>query len=263
MSSKGAGRGCKRLEGKIAVVTASSLGIGFAIAQRLGEEGASVVVSSRKQDQVDSAVAKLQAMGLSAAGCVCHVGKAKHRQALLKFALQAFGQREHIDVLVSNAAVQPAMEPLSLDVDDAIYDKIFDTNVKSYWQLMKEARPLLKRGSSVVLVSSIGGYDPAPPLGLYAVSKTALFGLTKLLAKELAPDGIRVNCLAPGVIKTKFSKMLWESEEANEIAAGQAWLGRVGEPAEMAGAVAYMASDDASFMTGETMVLAGGKHASL
>ena len=254
---------CKRLEGKLAVVTASSLGIGFAIAQRLAQEGASVVISSRKKEQVDSAVESLQTLGLSVAGCVCHVGKAEHRQALLDFALQAFGKREFIDVLVSNAAVQPAMEPLSLDVDDEIYDKIFDTNVKSYWQLMKQARPLLKSGSSVIFVSSVGGYDPAPPLGLYAVSKTALFGMTKLLAKELAPDNIRVNCLAPGVIKTKFSRMLWESDAANEIASQQAWLGRVGEPAEMAGAVAYMASDDASFMTGETMVLAGGKHANL
>lgn len=252
---------CRRFEGKLAVVTASTLGIGFAIAQRLGEEGAHVVISSRKQAHVDEALAKLRALGCSVSGMVCHVGKAEDRAALVAHATTGLG-RTRIDVLVSNAAVQPAAGP-TLAAADAIFDKIFDVNVKAAWQVTKAARPFLGEGSSIVYVSSVGGYNPGPPLGLYGVSKTALLGLSKLLAKELGPAGIRVNCLAPGVVRTRFSKVLWESEAANAAACEAAFLGRTSAPEEMAGAVAFMCCEDASFMTGETMIVGGGLEARL
>ena len=228
---------------------------------RSGEEGAHVVISSRKQEHVDAAVAKLQALGCAVSGIVCHVAKAEHRAALIAHATTGLG-RSRIDVLVSNAAVQPSAGP-TLEAEDAVYDKIFDVNVKAAWQITKEARPFLGSSSSIVFVSSVGGYNPGPPLGLYGVSKTALLGLSKLLAKELGPDGIRVNCLAPGVVRTRFSRVLWESDEANAAACEAAFLGRTSEAREMAGAVAFMASDDASFMTGETMIVGGGLEARL
>ena len=144
----------RRLEGKLAVVTAATKGIGFAIAERLAAEGAAVVLSSRKQAQVEEAVAAIRqsCSGARVAGIVCHVAKADHRKALIDFALATFGgARRTIDVLVSNAAVQPVAGP-TLEADDGVWEKVFDTNVKSYWQPMKDARPHLKRGSSVVFI---------------------------------------------------------------------------------------------------------------
>jgi dehydrogenase/reductase SDR family member 4 len=193
----------RRLEGKICVVTASTDGIGLAIAKRLGNEGAKIVVSSRKQTNVDEAVNTLKKQGIDVLGVTCHVAKESDRKKLFEETLKKFGG---IDVLVSNAAVNPAVGSV-LDASEEVWDKIFDVNVKAAFLLAKEVKPFIvqRGGGSVIFISSIGGYQPFDLLGAYSVSKTALFGLTKAAALDLVKDNIRVNCVAPGVIETKFS----------------------------------------------------------
>nr|XP_044621294.1 dehydrogenase/reductase SDR family member 4-like isoform X2 [Equus asinus] len=204
-----------RLANKVALVTASTDGIGFAIARRLAQDGAHVVVSSRKQQNVDRAVAVLQEEGLSVTGTVCHVGKAEDRERLVAMAVNLHGG---IDILVSNAAVSPLFGNM-MDATEEIWDK---------------------------------------GLGPYNVSKTALLGLTKNLASELAPRNIRVNCLAPGLIKTSFSQVLWMDKEREKNIKNSMRISRLGEPKECAGIVSFLCSEDASYITGETVVVGGG-----
>ncbi|XP_044521166.1 dehydrogenase/reductase SDR family member 4-like isoform X3 [Gracilinanus agilis] len=210
------------LQDKVALVTASTEGIGFAIAQRLARDGAHVIVSSRKQQNVDRAVAELQKEGLSVRGIVCHVAKAEDRKRLV--------------------------------------NTILDINVKSAALLVNVVVPeMVKRGGgSVVFVSSIAAYSPFQYLGPYNVSKTALLGLTKNYASELKPKGIRVNCLAPGLIKTNFSSILWKDEASENAAKNDMKIARLGEPHDCAGIVSFLCSPDADYITGETIVVAGG-----
>ncbi|KAM5235919.1 dehydrogenase/reductase SDR family member 4 isoform 2-T2 [Ctenodactylus gundi] len=210
------------LANKVALVTASTEGIGFAISRRLAQDGAHVVVSSRKQQNVDRAVAKLQGEGLSVTGTVCHVGKAEDRKQLVA--------------------------------------TILDINVKATALMTKEVVPEMEKrgGGSVVIVSSIAGFSPFPSLGPYNVSKTALLGLTKNLALELAPKNIRVNCLAPGLIKTNFSSVLWMDKAREDSIKESMRIRRIGKPEECAGIVSFMCSEDASYITGETVVVGGG-----
>nr|AND95631.1 Dehydrogenase/reductase SDR family member 4 [Chromera velia] len=251
---------CRRFEGKLAVVTASTAGIGLAIATRLASEGADVVVSSRKEDAVRKTETELQAKGLSVKGVVCHVDKKGDRERLLQTAVQWKGKK--IDVLVSNAASSTSFGT-TLDTPEKSWDKMFQTNVKAAFLLVQEALPVLPPGSSVLLVASYLGFQPEAPIGVYGITKTALFGLTKALALELGPSGVRVNCLAPGVVKTNFSRLLWEDESANEAASSRTALKRVGEPDEMGGPAAFLLSEDASYVTGETVVAAGGMQSRL
>ncbi|CAD7083261.1 unnamed protein product [Hermetia illucens] len=247
----------KRLSDKVAIVTASTDGIGFAIARRLAQEGAKVVISSRKEKNVQKAVEELKKDKLEVFGLKCHVGDAGDRKKLFEETIKKYGK---LNILVSNAATNPAVGPV-LDCEEAVWDKIFDVNVKSSFMLAKEALPHLRKqgaGGSIVFVSSIAGLDPFALLGAYSVSKTTLFGLTKAAAKDLAREGIRVNCLAPGIIQTKFSAALHESKDANEAALSTIPMNRLGNPEEMAGVVAFLVSNDASYITGETIVAAGG-----
>ncbi|XP_047534570.1 dehydrogenase/reductase SDR family member 4 [Vanessa atalanta] len=250
-----------RLKGKVALITASTEGIGYAIAKRLGDEGASVVISSRKEDNVKQATDSLRKDGINAEGLVCHVGDAEQRQKLFDFAKRKYGG---IDILVSNAAVNPAVSPI-LETDEKVWDKIFEVNVKCSWLLAKEVYPeLIKRGGgSIVFISSIAGYQPMEPLGPYSVSKTTLLGLTKAIASEVVNDNIRVNCVAPGIVATKFASAITSSEAGKEKSLSIVPMNRFGKPSEIASAVAFLVSDDASYMTGETLVVAGGTYAHL
>jgi len=250
-----------KLSGKVAVVTASSEGIGFAIAQNLGQHGASVMISSRKSANVEKAVHQLQSEGLDVEGMVCHVGKSSDRDALLDSAVKRWGG---LDILVSNAAVNPYFGPI-IGCSEEIWDKIFEINVKTSFLLFKACVPLFQSrgGGSAVFVSSIGGFQPIPLLGPYSVSKTALFGLTKGLATEVASDNIRVNCIAPGIIKTKFAEALTDNEDIAEKALEAVPLNRFGRPEEMGGVVSFLVSPEASYITGETIVLSGGMNARL
>ncbi|KAK6265041.1 hypothetical protein QUC31_013257 [Theobroma cacao] len=243
----------KRFEGKVAIVTASTQGIGFGIAERLALEGASVVISSRKQKNVDEAVGKLKANGIQVLGVVCHVSNAQQRKNLINKTVEKYGK---IDVIVSNAAVNPVNMPL-LQTQESILDKLWETNVKASILLLQDAAPHLQKGSSVIFVSSLGGYQPQPSMAMYGVTKTALLGLTKALAAEMAPD-IRVNCVAPGFVPTRFAAYITANETTRKTFEKTTLLNRLGTPEEIAAATAFLASDDASYITGETLIVAGG-----
>jgi len=256
MASSGGKSKLKRFEGKVAIVTGATAGIGLAIAERLGQEGASLVICSRKQKNVDTAVQHLKQLGIRhVIGLALHVGTDAARGQLIDETVKAFGR---IDVLVSNVANNPVMGPMMDVTTEDVWSKIMDINVKSHFFLVKSALPHMSKGSSVVFVSSYAGYIGNPLLGVYSVSNTALLGLTRVLSRELAPSGVRVNCIAPGIIKTKFSEALWKADEVGEIALKDIPMNRFGSPDECAGVVAFLASDDASYVTGETVVAAGG-----
>lgn len=246
---------CQRLRDKVALVTAATAGIGLGIARRLGQEGARVYLCSRKQASVDETVAALRAEGIEASGCACHVGSDADRRRLVESAVRAFGPT--IDVLVSNAAVNPTAGPLLSTPLDAV-DKILDINVKAALALVQLVAPHMRAGGSVVMISSVTAYSPPFPIGFYAVSKTALLGLVKGLAAELGPAGVRVNGVAPGIVPTKFSQALVADPALEAVQVEATALKRLGTPADIAGAVAFLASEDGAYVTGETLVVAGG-----
>ncbi|KAJ3584623.1 hypothetical protein NHX12_015118 [Muraenolepis orangiensis] len=249
------------LAGKVAIVTASTDGIGLAAARALGLRGAHVVVSSRRQDNVDRAVATLQSQDIRVTGTTCNVGKGPDREKLVQLTLDQCGG---IDILVSNAAVNPFFGNI-LDSTEEVWDKILDVNVKAAFLMTKLVVPHMEKrgGGSVVFISSVAGYQPMPGLGPYSVSKTALLGLTKALAPELAPSNIRVNCVAPGIIKTQFSSALWKNEDIAEEVLKQMSIKRLGEPEDIGGVVAFLCSKDASYITGETITVTGGMNCRL
>ncbi|KAE8279225.1 Dehydrogenase/reductase SDR family member 4 [Larimichthys crocea] len=242
--------------GKVAIVTASTAGIGLAAAQALGKRGAHVVLSSRRQVNVDEAVALLRSQNIQVTGTTCNVGKGEDREKLVQTTLDQCGG---IDILVSNAAVNPFFGNI-MDSTEDVWDKILSVNVKSAFLLTKLVVPhMVKRGGgNVVFVSSVAGYQPMQALGPYSVSKTALLGLTRALAPELAHSNIRVNCVAPGVIKTRFSSALWENEDIVDDFKRQLCIKRIGEPEEIGGVIAFLCSEEASYITGETITVTGG-----
>lgn len=218
------------------------------------------MISSRKMPNVERALKSLKAQNLDVLGVKCHVGNADDRKAMFQAAVDKYGG---IDILVSNAAVNPEVGPV-LETSEAAWDKIFDINVKCSYLLAKEALPFIRKrgGGSIVFVSSIGGFQPLSLLGAYCVSKTALFGLTKAAAADLATENIRVNCLAPGIIETKFSEAI-TSDVARDTALMGVPMKRFGQPDEMGAVAAFMVSDDASYMTGEVICATGGMHSRL
>ncbi|XP_068724517.1 dehydrogenase/reductase SDR family member 4-like isoform X2 [Montipora capricornis] len=216
----------RTLEGKVAVVTASTEGIGLAIAKQLARDGAKVMISSRKKDNVAKAVSEVEKeeQGCFVKGVVCHVAKPEHRKNLIEQTLHHFGG---IDILVSNAAVNPVFGPI-LQIPEEAWDKIFDVNLKSAFLLAKDIIPLLQKrgGGSVIFISSVGAFDPMQGIGAYNVTKTALVGLTNVLAKECGHMGVRVNCVAPGVIKTRFSEAFWKNDSLSKFFLQSISLGR-------------------------------------
>ncbi|CAL9694639.1 unnamed protein product [Knipowitschia caucasica] len=244
------------LAGKVAIVTASTDGIGLAAAQALGKKGAQVVVSSRRQANVDRAVALLQSQDIQVTGTTCNVGNGVDREKLVEVTLQTYGG---IDILVSNAAVNPFFGN-TLDSTEEVWDKILSINVKASFLMTKLVVPHMEKrgGGNIVFVSSVAGYQPMPALGPYSVSKTALLGLTRVLAPELAPSNIRVNCVAPGIIKTRFSSALWENEDVMDEFKKQLSIKRAGNPEEIGGVISFLCSNEASYITGETITVTGG-----
>lgn len=243
-----------RLQGKVAVVIGSSAGIGFAIAQRLAKEGAKVIISGRKQQRVNEALKAFES-GLNVLGTACHLGKYNQRIRVLEMAKYAFGG---LDILVINAGVSPVLYDV-LDTTQRAWDKMFDINVKSYFQLAKETVPYMQeRGrGKIVITGDINGYHPHSRLGAYAVTKGAIIALTRTIAVQLAKQNITVNAVAPGIILTKFSERLRNSENANDFL-GQIAQKRFGSTHEVAGPVAFLVSDDANYITGEIICVAGG-----
>ncbi|XP_064359375.1 dehydrogenase/reductase SDR family member 4-like isoform X2 [Dromaius novaehollandiae] len=244
------------LAGKVALVTAATDGIGLAVAGRLAAAGARVVLSSRREARVAAAVAQLRRRGLGVSGVVCHVGRPGDRQRLVDTALERHGG---IDILVSNAAVNPVMGS-ALEADEAAWEKLFQVNVTAAAMLIKLVVPHMEKrgGGSIVLVSSLAGYMPFPALGPYSVSKAALLGLVKALAPELRPRGVRLNAVAPGLIRTRFSAALWEDEATRKRVMAAMGIDRLGTAEDCAGVVTFLCSPEAAYVVGETVVVAGG-----
>lgn len=244
------------LDGKVAIVTGASKGIGKAIAQGLAESGASVVISSRKQEAVDAVADAFNASGLKATGIQCHVGDAAQRTALIAATVKSFGR---IDVLVNNAAINPFYGPLE-GSEESVFDKIIEVNVKAPWLLSNLALPHMKTagGGSIINISSVEGLRPGFGLGLYSATKSALISLTKNQAKEWGRYGVRANAICPGLIKTKFSQSLWTDDAIVSRFTKQLPLGRIAQPEEMAGLVMLLASEAGSYMTGGVYLADGG-----
>ncbi len=241
-----------RLAGRVALVTGASRGIGLAIASRLIADGARVVITARNADALQAAVTGLGGPEV-ALGVAGRADDTDHQDAVLSAAEQAFGP---VDILVNNAGINPAYGSL-MDLPPAAAKKILDVNVLGTlaWVQRVHAAGMGARGGSIVNIASVAGVKPAPGISFYGVSKAAVIALTASLAVELGP-GIRVNAVAPAVVKTKFAEALYVGREA-EVAA-QYPLARLGVPADVAGAVAFLASDEASWITGQTIVLDGG-----
>ncbi|MGB2152714.1 MAG: glucose 1-dehydrogenase [Flavobacteriaceae bacterium] len=244
------------LEGKIAIVTGSSKGIGKAIAEALAEYGAQVVVSSRSQEAVDAVADEFKAKGLEAVGIACHVGDEEQRKALISKTVDRYGG---VDILINNAATNPVYAPLE-GVDDPVFDKIMDVNVKACFSFAKLCFPYMKekKKGSIINIASVEGLKPNMGLGLYGVSKAALIMLTKSQASEWGKYGIRTNAICPGLIKTKFSQALWSNEQLMKQVENHLPLRRAADPLEMAGLAVYLASDASSFTTGAILNSDGG-----
>lgn len=244
------------LEGKTAIVTGSSKGIGKSIAQGLAEHGAKVVISSRSQEAVDEVVNEFTNSNLDAIGISCHIGKTEQREELIRKTIEQCGG---IDILVNNAAINPIYGPIE-DAEEGVFDKIMDVNVKAPWILSNLALPSMKErgGGSIINIASVEALHPGAGLGLYSTSKAALLMLTKNQAKEWGKYGIRANVLCPGLIKTKFSAALWQNEQMLNKIEKSLPSKRMGMPNEMAGMVCLLASEAGGYMTGGVYTADGG-----
>jgi len=244
------------LTGKVAVVTGSSRGIGRSIAETMARMGAKVVVSSRKREACEPVAEGIRQEGGEAVVIPCNISRRAEVEALILGAEEKLGP---IDVLVCNAAVNPYYGPLG-EITDEAFDKIMGANVKSNLWLCSLAIPgMAERGvGAVVIVSSIAGLRGTEMIGAYGISKAADFALCRNLAVEWGPRNVRVNCIAPGLVKTDFARALWEDEAAVARRNAATPLRRIGEPHEIGGIAAFLASPAASFITGQVIVADGG-----
>ncbi len=245
------------LKEKVAVVTGSSRGIGRAIAMRLAEHGARVVVSSRKQAPCEEVRDAIVAAGGQAMVRTCNVGHKAELEGLLEATYASYGR---IDVMVCNAAVNPYFGPAA-GIKDETYDYIMNCNVRSNFWLCNMVAPRMADagGGAIIVVSSIAGFQGNDKLGVYALSKAADMQLVRNLAVEWGPKGVRANCIAPGLVRTDFARAIWENPNAHQVATRMAPLRRIGEPDEIAGAAVYLAAPASAFMTGQTLVIDGGR----
>lgn len=244
--------------GKVAVITGSTQGLGYAIAKRLASDGAHVVISSRKQENVDGALKSLHDEGFhTCSGMICHVTNSDHRKALIEHTITKHGR---IDYLILNVATNPGADKKIINTSEEIFDKIMNVNVKSGFLMVQEVQPHMKAsgGGSIVFISSVCGLIPEGWPGVYAVSKTALLGLTKALSYELVDDNIRVNSVAAGIFPTKFGSAITEDPALRKLMLRRIAQHRFGEPKECASVVSFLLSSDASYITGENIPVTGG-----
>jgi NAD(P)-dependent dehydrogenase (short-subunit alcohol dehydrogenase family) len=245
------------LTDKVAIITGSSRGIGKAIAEQFADHGAKVVISSRKAGPCDEVAAEINGKHPGAAIAVpANISSKDDLQRLVDETRKAFGR---VDILVCNAASNPYYGPMSGISDDA-FRKILDNNIISnHWLIQMVAGEMKERkDGAIIIVSSIGGLRGNAVIGAYNISKAADFQLARNLAHELSPSNIRVNCIAPGLVKTDFAKALWDTPEAEKRSSAGTPLRRLGEPDDIAGAAVYLASKAGSWMTGQVLVIDGG-----
>lgn len=239
-----------RLDGKVALVTGASKGIGLAIAQEMAASGAKVMLSSRKLDALEAAAATIDG---ETEVFAANAGDPDAAAACVSATVERFGA---VDILVNNAATNPYYGP-AIDIDLSRYDKTFQVNVRGMFVWCQEVHraSMAERGGSIVNLASVGGMVAEPGIGIYNTSKAAVIHLTHTLAAELGP-GVRVNAIAPGLVKTDMARALWEGRE--EAIAKHLPMRRIGEPADIAHATVFLASDAASWITGQTIVVDGG-----
>jgi len=244
------------LEGKVAIVTGSSKGIGLSIARGLAEYGAKVVVSSRSQESLDLVAKELSSDGLKVFPFACHVGDENQRKELVKKTIDIYGR---IDILVNNAAINPVHDSIE-KMSSKVYDKMLNVNLKAAFDLSNLCFPYLKKynDGAIINIASVEGLKPSFGLGLYSITKAALIMLTKVQAKEWGKYGIRSNAICPGLIKTKFSSALWQNEKLKKQVEKYLPAGRVAEPIEMSGIAVYLASSAASYTAGGIYTADGG-----
>lgn len=245
------------LEGKVAIITGATRGIGKAIAQRMAEHGAKVVISSRKAAACDEVAAEINAAGGEAIAQPCNISEVADLDKLIDKAATAWGR---IDILVCNAAVNPYYGP-SADMPIETFDMVMNANVRSNVLLINKAVPYMREqgGGSIIIISSVGGLQGNDKLGAYAISKAADMQLARNVAVEWGPHGIRANCIAPGLVQTHFAKAIWNDPAIHENACLNTPLRRIGQPDEIAGAAVFLASPGGSFTTGQTIVIDGGR----
>jgi len=250
------------LDGKTAVITGSTKGIGKAIAQRMAEHGANVVVSSRKEDACKEVADEINATwakkGNKAVPIPCHIGHKEQLQGLVDKSTAAFGK---IDILVCNAAVNPYYGP-SKDIPDSAFDRIMESNIRSNFWLCHMALPQMveRKDGAIIIVSSLGGLRGNTTLGAYGISKAADMQIARMIAVEYGPHNIRANAIAPGLIRTDFARALWEDPENLKRRTATTPLRRIGEPDEVAGVAVMLASPAGNFISGQTIVIDGGTY---
>ena len=241
---------------KTAIVSGGSKGIGKAIAMKLAQAGANVVICSRKKENLDSAVNEAESNGLTLIPIVCNTSNNKSIQSVVDYTLEKFNG---VDILVNNAATNPYYGPI-LNSEDSHWVKIFAVNVKGYFNFAKACSKTMIANNSgkIINVASIAAKTPLEGLGVYNISKAAVVMLTKVLAKELGEYNINVNTLAPGLIKTDFSKALWENEETHNKIVKSIPQGKMGSPDDISGMALYLASEASDFVTGSIFTVDGG-----
>ncbi|MEO1263116.1 MAG: glucose 1-dehydrogenase [Bacteroidota bacterium] len=244
------------LTNKVAIITGSSKGIGEAIGRALAENGAKVVISSRKQEACDAVVEQFKKDGLEAVAIACHVGDEAQRKDLVDKTVEHFGG---VDILINNAGINPYFGPIE-NAPESAFDKLLEVNVKALWSLSNHCLPEMKKrgGGSIINISSVEGIHPGFGLGLYSVSKAAVIMLSKNQAKEWGQHGVRVNAFCPGLVKTKLSQGLWSNEKLMAKMEKMLPSGRMAMPNEMTGLAVLLASDAGSYMTGGVYVNDGG-----
>ena len=248
------------LKDKVAIVTGASRGIGEAIAKTFAQHGAKVVLVSRKQEALDKVAAAIKGSGGEALAVACHTGKIADMDALYKKVVDTYGR---VDILVNNAATNPYFGD-SLNIPESMYDKTFEVNTKGYFFMSQKAAKIMlgqpKKGV-IINVASIAGIKAPPMQVVYGMTKAAIILMTKGMANELGPFGIRINCICPGLTETAFSKVLIDTKAIHDMAISQIPMKRHAQPDEIAGAALYLASEASSFTTGAVIVVDGGNTA--